>query len=238
MLTRYVKGNTRLPLDLSMDEVQAIGRCLAHLHCALRSIGRLPGDSQYFVLPSAPEQRIRSLLEFHDHQKSASFYRRSLTYKLRMLDSFPEELQRSFPALPKQLLHGDFYAGNIVFDRANIPWVIDFDQCSVFHRAYEFMRAATFCCYVPSAQHMALPGIAEFARSYVSVEPLQRREADLMTDFYIWLLLAGSFAFRPDADPKMDYTSLRQFAEYRMHLTRWMVENRRDLQLLFREATV
>jgi len=100
-------------------------------------------------------------------------------------------------ALPSLVIHGDYYAGNLLFDGDLVVGVVDYDKASWQPRIAEVAEALIYFSSPRPGhlKHLVYPGILQWPRltrfleAYCGPAPLWAAEADTLADYVecIWL---------------------------------------------------
>jgi len=102
--------------------------------------------------------------------------------------------------LPGLVIHGDYYADNLIFDGDHIVGVVDYDKARWQARTVELAEALIyFACPRPGQlQHLVYPGYPEwslltlFLQAYCGIVPLVDAESRAIPDYMrcIWLQMS------------------------------------------------
>jgi Ser/Thr protein kinase RdoA (MazF antagonist) len=142
-LTRCVPGEAVRAEDARQQDRR--GRDLARLHVALRGVGERVGQrpgwrpqhSAVTVCAASPwEDRVRGLASVSP--RLASWARAAATRAHEALAALGAD------DLPVMVVHGDFAAWNVHYDRGQLAGVIDFDLTHVDTRPYELAIARAY----------------------------------------------------------------------------------------------
>ena len=100
-------------------------------------------------------------------------------------------------ALPCLVIHGDYYADNLLFDGDRIVGVVDYDKASWQPRVVELAEALIYFASARAGhlRHLVYPGflqggpVCRFLRSYAAAVTLEEKETDSLPDYIraIWL---------------------------------------------------
>jgi homoserine kinase type II len=135
---------------------------------------------------------------------------------VRELEAHAAELAAGFVqhgALPHLVIHGDYYAGNLLFDGDRIVGVVDYDKARWQPRVVELAEALIYFASPRPGhlKHLVYPGTLQwepftrFLHHYARAVALEEREARALPDYIrcIWLsislqrLLEKAEQFRP-----------------------------------------
>ena len=119
---------------------------------------------------------------------------------VRQLEAHTAELSEHFDrhgTLPDLVIHGDYYAGNLLFDGDRISGVVDYDKARWQPRVVELAEALIyFASRRPGhLKHLVYPGFldwepfVQFFKSYSRVVALEETEVRALPDYVrcIWL---------------------------------------------------
>ncbi len=160
--------------------VRAAGRMLGRLHRALarRPIHGRAGETDR---PRALSERVGEWLAARSAHAPAA----ACAELGRLIDAAPSD------DLPRQLVHFDFRAANLLCQGARITGVLDFEQLAVDHAVTDVARSAVL---LGTRYHdwAPLSGAArsDFLAAYRSERPLTREEAAWLDIATLWTSLA------------------------------------------------
>jgi Ser/Thr protein kinase RdoA (MazF antagonist) len=122
---------------------------------------------------------------------------------VRRLEAHADELAAGFAqhgALPHLVIHGDYYAGNLLFDDDRIVGVVDYDKARWQPRVVELAEVLIYFASPRPGhlKHLVYPGTLQwepftrFLHYYARVVALEEREARALPDFIrcIWLSIS------------------------------------------------
>jgi Ser/Thr protein kinase RdoA (MazF antagonist) len=102
--------------------------------------------------------------------------------------------------LPRQVIHGDYYAGNLLFDGDRIVAVVDYDKANRQPRMAEVAEALIYFSSPreDNLRHLVYTGFLEwepfarFLKHYCAAATLLRREVGALPDYVgcIWLTMS------------------------------------------------
>jgi homoserine kinase type II len=102
--------------------------------------------------------------------------------------------------LPRQVIHGDFYAGNLLFDGDRVVGVVDYDKANWQPRVAEVAEALIFFSSPRKdhLKHIVYPGFLEkepfarFLQYYAGSTTLEKCEVGALPDYVgcIWLSMS------------------------------------------------
>ncbi len=201
----------------------------AHLAEAAGTLGRYHVDIQGF----AP-QALRRLGELYSPQISRSVLMKlvegwqldqdlSFATVVRRLTAHVAELTHRFAGhgvLPHLVIHGDYYAGNLLFDGDRIVGVVDYDKACWQPRVVELSEALIyFASYRPGhLKHLVYPGFirwrpfALFLQNYARATTLVATEVRALPDYVrcIWLQMSLIRLLEKGPRPRKALEALRE----------------------------
>jgi homoserine kinase type II len=155
---------------------------------AFRSLGRLHS-------PVILSVRLASLLRAWDLERDPD-----LAPMARRLQDHAADLAARFREhgpLPFLVIHGDYYADNLLFEGDRVVGVVDYDKARWQPRVVELAEALIYFASPRPGylRHLVYPGVLEwealgqFARIYAEVIELERAETRALPDYVrcIWL---------------------------------------------------
>lgn len=189
LLMQRLQGETVHAMALLDNPVdaRALGEGLARLHRALRSCDPLLcytedylATMQGWAIPTAKPH---------------------LTAPASWLDAFQQRIERTFPALPVQIIHRDPNPDNILMHNGRVAGFLDFDLTRVLPRIFDLCYAATgiLCDTYPRAtaeQKLRFFDVANAIwQGYDAVEPLSDVEKEALPDMVLAIQLTCVAAF-------------------------------------------
>jgi thiamine kinase-like enzyme len=141
----------------------------------------------------------------------------------RYLQSNALELRERFarhPPLPEIVIHGDYHAGNLIFQKDCIVGVVDYDKSSWQPRVAELAEALIFFCSTSenSFKHLVYSGLlswdkfSNFLLSYASAFNLTA--SDSHRQGHLIAHEAGKIANRTGADKFLEVSELIALPDY------------------------
>ena len=231
IVSLYIGGETNSVYDLGDQAYYAIGAFLGRVHASYQNFVLYSGCSRKMSLRRSPQSRIKDLIEYHEKIGQDEFCLDVLRYKYKELERFPEDYIERFFHLPKQVIHGDFYIDNLLFDEnKEIVALVDYDQSCRFFKVYELMRAMVFTIYTEGTISKLEDKISRFLSGYLDSVNLSYSEINHMVDLYYWMQLSDTFCFEPNLCPRLDFSQLKAFGKYRISLIKWLAKNRGKIQ--------
>jgi homoserine kinase type II len=211
-----VNGKTILALDDELYEIQAYIEGTPYDHdrpAHFREAALALGFYHTYVQDFAP-QALRALDELY----SPAILRTNLSGLIeawelgqdpelaqaaRQLEAHAADLATRFSqhgALPHLVIHGDYYAGNLLFKGERIVGVVDYDKARWQPRVAEVAEALIYFASPRPGhlRHVVYPGFLEwepltrFLRHYARVTTLNEDEARALPDYVrcIWLSIS------------------------------------------------
>jgi homoserine kinase type II len=209
-------GETLLALEGELYEVQefvdgtlydhdrpahlsAAARTLARYHESVRGLAapalRRPGT---LYSPAALHTNLARLVEAWEIAQDSV-----LVHAARQLEEHISDLAARFAAhgeLPHLHIHGDYYAGNLLFEGDRVAGVVDYDKARWQPRVVELAEALIYFSSPRPGhlEHLVYSGFVlwepfiRFLRSYARVETPGERELQALPDYVrcIWLQMS------------------------------------------------
>ncbi len=181
------------------EHLVAAARMLGRYHLAVEGFSS-PALAQQGALYSPRNARaaLARLLEAWQSPVDAD-----LGHLAQELGALAEGLTERFGAhgaLPHLVIHGDYYAGNLIFRGDRIAGVVDYDKASWQPRVAELAEALIyFSSPRPGClRHLVYPGVLEwgpfdlFLQGYMQVIALDDAETEALPDYIscIWFLFS------------------------------------------------
>jgi Ser/Thr protein kinase RdoA (MazF antagonist) len=209
-------GNTLLALGDELYEIQTYiegtfydHERTAHLKEAARTLGRYHVCVEGFALRSLQNQdelyspavlhaNLAALIDAWEIERDPE-----LGQMARRLAAHADDLATRFAAhgtLPHLVIHGDYYADNLIFEGDCITGVVDYDKARWQPRVVELAETLIYFASPRPGhlKHLVYPGILEwkpferFLRHYASVVSLTENEIRALPDYVrcIWLQIS------------------------------------------------
>jgi len=134
-------------------------------------------------------------------------------------------------ALPRLVIHGDYYADNLIFEGDRIVGVVDYDRARSEARAAELSEALIYFASPRASQmqHIVYPGFLEwgplssFLESYSQTCALAEDEVRAIPDFMsaIWLAWSLRRLYEEGIQPHRAFEALQEVAS----LVDWSLAN-------------
>jgi Ser/Thr protein kinase RdoA (MazF antagonist) len=219
------------PVDpLAMDQVEAAGHALGDLHASMiqvRSVRPWPVGRRSHLVPDMATTRVwpGSLATGLSDRT-----REGIVWLDRTFVELRHDLDPHLVLVPRQLIHGDYVPGNLLWDQRGISAILDFEFAAVRSRVLDVAMALLhFVRYWTSQDSLrtitvfvdgysASGGLTEWERSLLV--PLMRAQNLSSTVWWIDLALERNLD-RRDIDLRLDRTD---------ELDRWIVEYATDIE--------
>ncbi len=219
IIYEYVEGQTYSITDLGNQIYYNLGAFLGRIHASYQNFVSDNRYAQKLFLRYSPEERIKSLIKFHEKSTMNAFCIESLIYKYTKLAHFPKIHLVQFKYIPRQVIHGDFYIDNLLFNENHkIVALIDYEQSCRFFKAYELLRAMFYTIYTPSQISRLEYKITQFLSGYLEFSDLSYIEINYMLPLYYWIQLADTYGFEPHQWRKLSFSQLKTLIEFRISL--------------------
>ena len=213
--------------NIPTDLIENIGTFLGIMHRKLRNITEENRNNQNSLLNiSYPNLQIMNrLIEENNSNKE---FIELIKNKIKVLSEYNyEDLLRQMLNRRKQIIHGDFYLGNLIFGKE--IKAIDYEQAGLFYKEYEFAHAVFMICYNSNADDATnFEKIRMFAREYKKEE---RIDVEFAVDLFIYSLANSLYCFEKWKD---ETTEQREYALYRCNLLLWVKKNKETIIKLLR----
>lgn len=173
-LVTHLDGDTLDAANLSAPLCRELGGGLAWLGAALSGFTHA-GARQQLLWDLGQAAALRDLLHYVKEPATRDLVEASI-------DDFEERVASPYGALRAQVVHNDMNPANVLLDSDNperFTGLIDFGD--MLH-APLVSDVAVAASYLRAADGNPLGWIAEFVAGYHAVQPLERREIDLLYD--------------------------------------------------------
>lgn len=206
--------------DINIEkEIYDIGFFLASLHNKMLSINNIHSD---FLKVEDNVSILKEYLKYHQQHNNLE-YVEYIEYKLSILEEI-KITDINFNHLTKQIIHGDFYADNIIKTN-NIYKIVDFDQCCEFYKEYEILRGMFMICnndgQITDYKRKLM---IQFINGYCSIEKLGNVEDAY--NFYLYIQANSLSSLKPEDFSKKEK---RKFAKKRINILNSLVENKKEI---------
>lgn len=134
---KYLDGDK---VNINLKTLEEIGSFLSNIH---KQMSKLNEEKSIFL---KLEDNYDILCEYLDYyvKNHDEEYIKILNYKIAILNKMKYN-SINFKNLSEQIIHGDFYKDNILYNGDQYK-IIDFDQCCYFYKEYEILRAMFMLC--------------------------------------------------------------------------------------------
>ena len=173
---------------------------------ALRNLGEL-------YTPATLKANLSKLVEAWSLQPPTSSFQPP-TSNLQQLEAHAADLAARFAqhgVLPHVIIHGDYYAGNLLFEGDRIVGVVDYDKARWQARVVELAEALIYFASPRPGhlKHLVYPGFLQwepftrFLRHYARVVTLEENEVRALPDYVrcIWLAISLQRLWEKGARP-------------------------------------
>ena len=164
---------------------------------------------------------------------------------VRELETHTADLEDRFARhinLPHVVIHGDYYAGNLLFDGDRIVGVVDFDKAQCQPRVVELAEALIYFAspHPGNLIHLVYPGVLQwkqfelFSEGYARTVDTTEMEALALPDYVrcIWLQISLQRLLEKGYQRDTAPESLQEVLE----LASWAQENRQRMADIIRRA--
>lgn len=213
---KYVEAR---PVILNLQKLNEIGIFLSILHTNMKNI-KIKKSS--FIKIKNNRERLNYLLEYYIKNEYRDLID-IINYKINVLNNI-QITDVNFDNLNEQIIHGDFYIDNILFDGKNYT-MIDFDQCCHFYKEYEILRAMFMLCLDRGVNKKnILKNMKNFINGYY-VNSVINSPIDA---FNLYLYIQANSLSGLNIDEKDD-DDRRKFAVKRYKILRFLYENKYEI---------
>jgi Ser/Thr protein kinase RdoA (MazF antagonist) len=220
-LAHMIEGKTTAPQFRDARCLVSGAALLGILHCKMSEFSdprTCPADLSIFGNTAAAKRHLRAVLLTPALPTEA---RTIIEFKLKNIESVAPRGQDCLNILPKQIVHGDFHLGNVVWRESGGACALDFDRAGVFFKVYEILRFLfRSILYADRNNRQDLLRVA--LRAYIQFASLSVSERRHALDLYIYILLCD-LAGVWDRKCSVEVT---EFGRYRFELLRWLLDHR------------
>jgi Ser/Thr protein kinase RdoA (MazF antagonist) len=208
-----------------------------HFEAAARTLGRYHTLVQGFVQQSLCESEAlyspavlrQNLDDLADAWELAQDITHTYAETVQRIEAHADDLMTRFGRhgeLPHLIIHGDYYAGNLLFDKEDgvasddIVSVVDYDKARWQPRVVELAEALIYFASPRPGhlKHLVYPGFLEwdrfalFLHHYASEATLSEREAHALPDYIrcIWLQVSLQRLWEKGKRPPETQEALRE----------------------------
>ncbi|KKT36360.1 MAG: Homoserine kinase [Candidatus Collierbacteria bacterium GW2011_GWB1_44_35] len=169
-------------------------------------------DSILLHFPDSPAHIFELLSEYYQSRVGQE-WQKILEEKISIAESLKE--YNDFSTLPQQIVHGDFYPRNLLYDEEmNIKGLIDYAQAGIYYRCYEVIRAAIQTNKYLGFIELKPEYLSHFLEGYSKSVELTKDEAEMMLSLYIFIQASDISFFKTDI-VLGDNSALKDYATYR-----------------------
>jgi homoserine kinase type II len=227
-IQEYLVGS---PYDSqSTEHLQEAGRTLGVYHACVQGFDPPPlRRTSDLYSPSIASTALADLVEAWVSEAGSN-----LLTIAGVLERNTADLENRFAGhidLPHVVIHGDYYAGNLLFDGDRIVGVVDFDKAQCQPRVIELAEALIyFASPRPgNLKHLVYPGVLQwkqfelFSDSYARTVAISEAEAQALPDYIqcIWLQISLQRLLEKKHHHEIAVESLQEV----FHLVSWAQEN-------------
>jgi len=163
----------------NLAQAEAAGQAMALLHAALR---RVESRGVGAPRPYVELGRVHPLVP-NPSEAMRQFGSLASRADVSHVDAILERVyacEKRIRALPQQLIHGDFIAGNILMEGARVSGVLDFENCAFNPRAMDLAIAIDTWCWDVMGSGQEWERIAALAHGYRRASCLGQEEIALL----------------------------------------------------------
>ncbi|MEO0127412.1 MAG: aminoglycoside phosphotransferase family protein [candidate division WOR-3 bacterium] len=235
ILSEYIRAQnftiSDLLHELGTKVYYILGKFLGLIHSSYYQFVSYCGYDKKLVLNNSLS-RIKDLIDYHKFHTKNEFYIESLLYKYEEILRFPKDRFMQFNSLPRQVIHGDFYVNNLLFnENKEIIALIDYEQSCCFFRVYEIMRGFFYTLCADSFGGSLQDKIESFICGYLESTNLCYTEITNAVELYYWIQLNDLYGFIHHAGTSfsLDLTRfrmslLKKFANRKEEINRMLVD--------------
>jgi len=214
-LYKYIDANS---VDINNKTLNEIGEFLFILHEKMKKI-EMKKNTFLNV-----EDNIHVLNEYLKYyiENNKKDYIDILKYKLSILEKLTIT-HINFNNLTEQIIHGDFYIDNILYNKEYK--IIDFDQCCHFYREYEVLRAMFMLSLTEDLnKKIILSNMKQFIRGYCNTSSLISP-----IDAYNLYLYVQANSLSSIKPIQSEDEQRKKFAKKRFKILKFLYENKKDI---------
>jgi len=221
-LIEYVSNYPPNPRLIKNKELfyNYIGSFLGKLHASLKEYSKLHSQE------NSPESILKfnrkgirelyDLLKKYEKNNIGNEWKLLLIKKIEIAKQFCNQVE-DFRVLPKQIVHGDFWIQNILFDKnQKIIGLIDYAQGGIFYKSYELIRSALSLDRFFKLKKINPRYLRAYIKGYSKYSKIKRKELQLAIDMYIFIQATNSFCVDIDTLKNKD-KKLIDYGKYRFN---------------------
>ena len=125
----------------------------------------------------------RKISEKHLYSKRLKPYYKQLLSQLEHVSCFMDSIAQT--SLPEIVVHGDYHAGNIMFDEEKACAILDFDWCFFSYRIFDVALAIFYFCRSWVNHSLCRERYKLYLRNYEDVISLCHEEHKVLKDFLV-----------------------------------------------------
>ena len=167
---RHIAGTQPAALSLSLAQLEDTGRALAELHGVGRGYKKGIDNRFSFERLAQTYRQVRPVLPAYFKKVV-----RALDDELIFLREYLE------PKLPRGIIHGDLFEGNLIFDGDRVVGVLDFEAAGRGKFVFDLATAVNALAYVPGSgpgTGWNIPRFEAILAGYENLRPMALAEWD------------------------------------------------------------
>ncbi len=154
------------------------------------------------------------LLEKYCEENVDEEWQEILRKKMKIANSYSPVMTRAANKFPKNIVHGDIYMKNLLFDENHqVKGAVDFARAGIFYRCYEVFRSFIQINKFFHGEKIVPAHLKIFLEGYLSTNNLEVSELKSMLSLYIYTQAADVTFFDVDTvkngGDKADYAKFR-----------------------------
>jgi len=214
-LCEFIK---EIKYPVNESTIENIGDFLASIHLEMMKNNKY---CEYLKI----ENNENLLQEYSMYYKKHNNYEylNIINYKINILKKLKDK-DINFDNLTKQIIHGDFYLDNILYN-GNTFKIIDFDQCCNFYKEYEILRGMFMICNKNKLlKQEILYNMSKFINGY-----LRKNTIKSSIDAYNLYLYVQANSLSSIKPSDCNNPNKKQFALKRFETLKFLNENKADI---------
>ncbi len=200
-------------------KIEDLGQFLGEVHNEMKIQKRI--NTKFLKIENNQDYLIQ-LLDYYKKNNYQEYFK-IIKYKLNILKGINID-DINYLKLSHQIIHGDFYGDNILFDDKNYK-LIDFDQTCLFYKEYELMRGMFMMCYddrknaadIINAMKLFLKGY--FKQNSIN-SPIDTY------NLYLYIQANSLSSLKPNHYLKKEK---KEFAKKRYYILKFLYENKKEI---------